>query len=87
MLIVLYFYFCYHKVKGCILEKNQRCGFRIGPTARSLAFWIYKEEKLYYLCSEHKGADQVTAKLICAFVLRMQDVGLSWLIFSSIFIS
>ena len=41
--------------------------------ARSLKFWIFKDEEgLYYLCSENKGADQisfaVTAKLICAFV-------------------
>ena len=27
--------------------------------ARSLKFWIYKEEKLYYSCSKNKGADQL----------------------------
>ena len=37
---------------------------------RCLKFRIQKEEGLYYLCSENKGADQlwVTAKLICVFV-------------------
>ena len=27
--------------------------------AKSLRFWIYEEEGLYYLCSEHKGPDQL----------------------------
>ena len=27
--------------------------------ARSLKFWIKKEEGLYYLCSENKGTDQL----------------------------
>ena len=27
--------------------------------ARSLKFWIYKGEELYYPCSESKGADQL----------------------------
>ena len=27
--------------------------------ARSLKFWIYKVEELYYPCSENKGADQL----------------------------
>ena len=27
--------------------------------ARSLKFWFYEEEKLYYPCSENKGADQL----------------------------
>ena len=27
--------------------------------ARSLKFWIKVEERLYYLCSENKGADQL----------------------------
>ena len=27
--------------------------------ARSLKFWISKEEELYYPCSENKGADQL----------------------------
>ena len=38
--------------------------------SRDLKFRIKKEEGLYYLCSENKGADQlpVTAKLICVFV-------------------
>ena len=34
--------------------------------ARGLKFRIQKVERLYYLCSENKGA--VTAKLICVFV-------------------
>ena len=29
---------------------------------------IWKVEGLYYFCSENKGADQLTAKLICVFV-------------------
>ena len=45
--------------------------------ARGLKFRIKKVEGSYYLCSENKGADQfaVTAKLICFFVLHMQNVG------------
>ena len=39
--------------------------------ARSLKFWIYKVEELYYLCSENKDADQ--PKLICAFVFAYAD--------------
>ena len=27
--------------------------------ARSLKFWIYEEEELYYLCRENKGSDQL----------------------------
>ena len=27
--------------------------------ARSLKFWIYEEEEVYYPCSENKGADQL----------------------------
>ena len=41
--------------------------------ARSLKFWIYVEEELYYPRSENKGADQVTAKLICVFVFAYAD--------------
>ena len=38
--------------------------------ARSLKFWIYVEEELYYLCSETKAliSCAVTVQLICAFV-------------------
>ena len=36
--------------------------------ARDPKFLIYKVEELYYLCSENKGADQLSAKLICTFV-------------------
>ena len=36
--------------------------------ARGLKFQIQKIEGLYYPCSENKGADQVTAQLICIFV-------------------
>ena len=36
--------------------------------ARWLKFRIYEEEKLYYPCSENKGADQLRSLLICAFV-------------------
>ena len=41
--------------------------------ARSLKFWSQVEEELYYPSSENKGADQVTAKLICAFVFAYAD--------------
>ena len=27
--------------------------------ARRLEFWIYKEEEMYYPCSENKGANQL----------------------------
>ena len=39
--------------------------------ARSLRFWIKKEEELYYLCSKNKGTDKLcslTAQLISTFV-------------------
>ena len=38
--------------------------------ARGLKVWIKEVEKLYYICSENKGADQlhVTLQLICIFV-------------------
>ena len=36
--------------------------------ATSLKFLILEDGELYYLCSENKGADQVTAQLICAFI-------------------
>ena len=36
--------------------------------ARGLKFCVYEEEVLYYPSSENKGADQLTAKLICVFV-------------------
>ena len=42
--------------------------------ARSLKFWIWKVDELYYPCSDNKGADQLrgySAKLICAFVFRL----------------
>ena len=43
--------------------------------ARSLKFWSYVEEELYYPSSENKGDDQLrgTAKLICAFVFAYAD--------------
>ena len=37
--------------------------------ARSLKFWIYVEEELYYLCSENKGADQLRSH--CEANLRL----------------
>ena len=36
---------------------------------RSLIFWIEVEEKLYYLCSENKGADQL--RCCCTADLRL----------------
>ena len=36
---------------------------------RSLKFWIYKVEELYYLCSENKGADQLRS--YCEADLRL----------------
>ena len=35
---------------------------------RGWKFWIYVEEQVYFLCSENKHTDTVTAKLICVFV-------------------
>ena len=35
--------------------------------ARDLKFQVNKVEGLYYLCSENKGADQLSVHLICAF--------------------
>ena len=37
--------------------------------ARSLKFRIYEEEKLYYLCSENKGSDQLLS--YCEADLRL----------------
>ena len=37
--------------------------------ARSLKFWIYKVEELYYPCSENKGADQLRS--YCEADLRL----------------
>ena len=37
--------------------------------ARSSKFWILEEEKLYYLCSENKGADQLRS--YCEADLRL----------------
>ena len=39
--------------------------------ARSLKFWIYKGEELYYPCSENKGADQLRSN--CALVFAYAD--------------
>ena len=48
--------------------------------ARGLKFWISVEEKLYYLSSENKSADQLcsyfTAQLICTFVLAYSSTSL-----------
>ena len=33
--------------------------------ARGSKFWIKKEEGLYYLCSENKGADQLRSLRLC----------------------
>ena len=43
--------------------------------ARRLKFWIYEEERLYYLCNENNGliSCAVTAQLICAFVFAYAD--------------
>ena len=35
--------------------------------ARSLKFWIYVEEELYYLSSENKGADQLRSYFVFAY--------------------
>ena len=45
--------------------------------ARGLKFRIYKEEGLYYLCSENKGADQ-----LCSY--READLGLCFRICKSL---
>ena len=37
--------------------------------ARGLKFWIYKEEELYYLCSENNSADQLRG--YCEVDLRL----------------
>ena len=36
---------------------------------RSLKFWIYVQEELYYACSENKGADQLRS--YCEADLRL----------------
>ena len=44
---------------------------KLGVEVRILKFGVEVEEELYYLCSENKGADKltaVTAQLICVFV-------------------
>ena len=41
--------------------------------ARSLKFWSYEEEELYYPSSENKGADQLRGYLICVFVFAYAD--------------
>ena len=40
--------------------------------ARSLKFWTLKEEELYYLCSENKGADQLRSA--CEADLRLSHM-------------
>ena len=51
--------------------------------ARSLKFWIYKVEVLYYPCSENKGADQlrsyrfVSAYADCWFSHKKVKISLS----------
>ena len=37
--------------------------------ARSLKFWIYQEEWLYYLCSKNKKADQLICIFFCLHML------------------
>ena len=37
--------------------------------ARSMKFWIKEEEGLYYMCSENKGADQLSS--YCTADLRL----------------
>ena len=44
--------------------------------ARDWKFWNKKVEKLYYLCRENKGTDQISfavTALICAFVFAYAD--------------
>ena len=41
--------------------------------AGSLKFRTLEEENVYYPCGENKGADQVTAKLICVFVFAYAE--------------
>ena len=43
---------------------------QLQKVARSIKFWMKKEEGLYYPCSENKGMDQLRgyAKLVCTFV-------------------
>ena len=57
-------------------RSNTNRPVQVQKQARSLKFWIYKVEELYYPCSENKGADisfAVTAKLICVFVFAYAD--------------
>ena len=46
---------------------------QVQKQARSLKFWIYKVEELYYPCSVNKGADQLRGYLICVFVFAYAD--------------
>ena len=56
--------------------------------ARGLKFWIQKVERLYYLCSENKGADQLRgyreADLrLCFRICKMLGFLMTRLIYSS----
>ena len=43
--------------------------------ARGLKFQNYKEEGLYYLCSENKGADQLRGNCKADLFSHMQNIG------------
>ena len=55
---------------GYLNRSNTNRAVQPHKMARGMKIRTYKEENLYYPCSENKGADQlcVTAKLICGFV-------------------
>ena len=69
------------------MPENQASGFltrsdtnqpvQTQKKARGLKFWIYEEELLYCLSSKNKGADQLTAQLICTFVLAYTKIWFS----------
>ena len=44
----------------------------IQKEARSFKFWILKEDKLYYLCSENKGPDQLCSDCSVDLFLHRQ---------------
>ena len=54
---------------GVSVRSDTKWAVQSQKMARGLKFQILEVERLYYLCSENKGTDQLcdTAQLICAF--------------------
>ena len=58
-----------NRSSGFPTRSNINQAVQVQKMARSLKFWIYVEEKLYYLSSENKGADQLCS--YCTADLRL----------------